>query len=496
MIRYEEFCRIRQGYDQEHLSVAQLAGELGLNVKTVAHWVAQREYRPRQRVPRPSKLDAFKGAILRLLAQHAYSARQVLQRLREENYTGGYSILKEYIRQVRPPTQPAFLTLHFDPGECAQLDWGCAGALLVGSTRRRLSFLVMVLCYSRQLYVEFTLAETLEHFLAAQQNAFISFGGVPRKVMVDNLKSAVLSHPAGQPAVFNPRYLDFAAFHGFTIKACNVRAAHEKGRVENAVGYVKKNFLNGLELTSLSAVNTAARRWLDEVANVRLHAQTRQKPVDLWIMEKPKLLPLSPGVYDLGRVRCVHATNRCRVVFDTNRYSVPYEYASCRLNLRAYPDRVVLYHQEKLIAEHQRCYDRHQDLENPDHVRELLQQKRQARDQQLLQRFLRLSVDAEAYYQQLEKRRLNPREHVRKIVALSEIYGMDAVRRSLADAAVFEAYSAEYIANLLEQRRRVLPEPGALHLTRRADLLDLDLPQADLSPYDLPTEETPHETLR
>jgi transposase len=494
MIRYEEFCRIRQGYDQEHLSVAQLAAELGLNVKTVAHWVARKEYQPRQRVARPSKLDAFKGAILRLLAQHAYSARQVLQRLREENYTGGYSILKEYIRQVRPPTRPAFLTLHFDPGECAQLDWGCAGSLCVGNTRRRLSFLVMVLCYSRQLYVEFALAETLEHFLAAQQNAFVYFGGAPRKVMVDNLKSAVLSHPAGQPAIFNARYLDFAAFHGFAIKACNVRKANEKGRVENAVGYVKKSFLNGLDLTSLEAVNTAARRWLDEVANVRIHGQTRQKPVELWILEKPKRLPLAPGVYDVGLVRSVHATNRCRVVFDTNRYSVPHEYASCRLSLRAYPDRVVLYHQEKLIAEHLRGYDCYQNLENPDPVRELLQQKRQARDQQLLQRFLRLSADAEAYYRQLEKRRMNPREHVRKIVALSEIYGVDAVTRSLADAAVFEAYSAEYIANLLEQRRRVLPEPGALHLTRRADLLDLDLPQADLSPYDLPTQEVPHET--
>jgi len=155
---------------------------------------------------------------------------------------------------------------------------------------------------------------------------------------------------------------------------------------------------------------------------------------------------------------------------------------------------VVLYHQGKLIAEHLRCYDRHQDLENPDHVRQLLQQKRQARDQQLLQRFLRLSSDAEAYYRQLERRRLNPKEHVRKIVALSEIYGVDAVRRSLADAAVFEAYSAEYIANLLEQRRRALPEPGALHLTRRADLLDLELPEADLRPYELSTEE-PHETI-
>ena len=89
----------------------------------------------------------------------------------------------------------------------------------MGNTRRRLSFLAMVLCYSRQLYVEFTLSETLEHFLAAQQNAFVSFGGVPRRIMVDNLKSAVLSHRAGQPAIFNPRYVDFAAFHGFAIKA-------------------------------------------------------------------------------------------------------------------------------------------------------------------------------------------------------------------------------------------------------------------------------------
>ena len=94
----------------------------------------------------------------------------------------------------------------------------------------------------------------------------------------------------------------------------------------------------------------------------------------------------------------------------------------------------------------------------------------------------------------MEKRRLNPREPVRKIVAWSEIYGGDAVRRSLADATVFEAYSAEYIANLLEQRQRILQEPGALHLTRRADLLDLELPEADLRPYELSTEE-PHEII-
>ena len=125
------------------------------------------------------------------------------------------------------------------------MDWGFAGTLAVGATRRRLSFLVMTLCYSRKMCVEFTLSETLEHFLACQQNAFEYFGGAPRRLMIDNLKTAVLSHPAGQPAIYHPRYVDFARFFGVELRACNVRAAHEKGRVERSVGYVKQNFLSG-----------------------------------------------------------------------------------------------------------------------------------------------------------------------------------------------------------------------------------------------------------
>ena len=136
------------------------------------------------------------------------------------------------------------------------------------------------------------------------------------------------------------------------------------------------------------------------------------------------------------------------------------------------------------MAEHVRTYDRGADLENPEHVKELLDQRRQAREQNLLRAFFRLSACAEDYYRQMETRRLNPRQHARKIVALSEIYGSDEVDRALRDALEFEAFSCEYIANLLEQRRRVLPEPGALHLTRRTDLLELELPPADLNHYE------------
>ena len=172
-----------------------------------------------------------------MLEAHPYTATQIWQRIRQQGFDGGYSIVKEYVRKVRPPRSRTFLKLAFAPGECAQVDWGSYGAVNVGSTRRRLSFFVMVLCYSRMMYVEFTVSQTMEHFLACHQNAFDFFGSVPKKIMVDNLKSAVLRRIVGQAPVFNPKYLDFANHCCFTIAPCNVGKGNEKGRVENCVGY-------------------------------------------------------------------------------------------------------------------------------------------------------------------------------------------------------------------------------------------------------------------
>ncbi len=241
MIDYQTYHQIRS-LRQQGLTAGQIAVELRLDERTVRGWMDEEKYQPRQSPKRPSKLDAYRQEVVRLLHFHPFTTQQIFTRLKENGYPGGYSILKELVRSIRPPKQEAFLTLSFAPGECAQVDWGYAGNVPVGNTHRRLSFFVMVLCYSRRLYVEFTLTERLEQFLACHQNAFRYFGGVTDKVMVANLKSAVLSHPSGQPAEYNPRYLDFAAHYGFEVRACNPRRANEKGRVENAVGYVKKSF--------------------------------------------------------------------------------------------------------------------------------------------------------------------------------------------------------------------------------------------------------------
>ena len=484
MIDYATYCRIQDAHHRQGLNISQIAQALSLDPKTVTKWLAEPRYRARLQVPRPSKLDPYKAQIRQWLEAHPYSAQQVFQRLREAGYDGGPTIVKDYVHLVRPRRAPAFLTLTFAPGECAQVDWGCFGSVPVGNTRRKLSFFVMVLCYSRLLYVEFTLSQQMEQFLACHLNAFAYFGArVPDKVMVDNLKSAVLRRLTGEAPVFNPRYRDFADQAGFIIKPCNVGKGNEKGRVESAVGYVKKNFLNGLEIPDFSALNPAVRVWLDTVANVRTHGETHQRPVDRFDEEKVLLHPLPAGPFECATVHSVRASSRFRVSYDTNRYSVPAEYAGAILTLKVFADRLCIYHHEKLIARHARCYEHYQDLEDPDHPKALLAQRHNAREQKLLGRFLALCPCAEAYYQALAQRRLNPRHHVQKIVALSEIYGTEAVARAMEDAFAFQAFSCEYIANVLESRARLRPEPGALHLTRRQDLLDLDLPEPDLSAY-------------
>jgi Mu transposase-like protein len=341
----------------------------------------------------------------------------------------------------------------------------------------------MVLCYSRMMYVEFTVSQTMEHFLACHQHAFEYFGAIPHKIMVDNLKSAVLKRALGEAPVLNPKYADFAAHNGFRIVPCNVGKGNEKGRVENGVGYVKKNFLAGLDIPDFRVLNPAAKQWLDTVANVRVHGETRQKPTDLWQQEKPYLHPLPVHPFDIATVSQVRTSRQFRITLETNRYSVPAYLAGQALTLKTYPDRLCIYLGDQLIARHGRSYDRYGDFEDPDHPKPLLEQRKKARDHQLFMRFLALSPRAETYYLKLEQRRLNPHHHVRKIVALSDIYGQEAVARAMEDAFAYEAFASDYIANLLEQRARFIPEASALHLTRREDLLEVRLQPPDLSIY-------------
>jgi transposase len=321
VIGYERYCQIKQGAVAGK-NATQIAQELGLHRQTVSAWLGRGCYERSRgaQKPRRSKLDPYRPAIARFIEAYPLSAMQVWHKLKEQGYEGGYSIVKDCVRRIRPNRTEAFLTLKFAPGQCAQVDWGSFGAVDVDGTRRMLSFFVLVLGHSRWLYVEFTLGQSQEWFLGCHQRAFEQLGGVPHEVMVDNCKTAVLSHLPGTEPVFNAQYLDFARHYGFRIKACGPGHPQSKGIVENAVAYVKKSFLAGRTINAFAELAPAASLWLETIANVRQHAETHARPLDLLASERPHLLRLNPQPYPAVQTRTVRASRRCRVTVDHRGY--------------------------------------------------------------------------------------------------------------------------------------------------------------------------------
>ena len=161
--------------------------------------------------------------------------------------------------------------------------------------------------------------------------------------------------------------------------------------------------------------------------------------------------------------------------------------------MRIYPDIVVMYHENRLIAQHTRSYEKNMDFEDPSHVRKLLEEKRNAKDHKLLRTFLKLSPNCEKYYLGIKEKRFNAKEHIRKIMTLAEIYGSDDIRRAIDDALEFKAYSSDYIANLLEQRKRLTPKAAPLHLMRKSDMLDIEFDQPTMELYDKLERESHYE---
>ena len=220
-------------------------------------------------------------------------------------------------------------------------------------------------------------------------------------------------------------------------------------------------------------------RWLA----VRLHRETGKRPCDAFQQEKPLLQPLPLAGYDVSCSRRVRATNRCRIAFESNRYTVPFEHAGALLELRIEPETLTLYRGQKLIAQHPRSYGRNQDIENADHLSRLLTERKRGEEAALLARFLALSPRAESYYSALRQRELHALGHVRRILLLVEPYGREALAQALEEAVELGAYGADYLHNLLAHRRALVPLTGQLHLTRGAELLALEVPAPDCSRY-------------
>ena len=442
-----------------------------------------------------SMLDDFKPFIVDQLSQYPeLTSSRLMLLLRERGYNGGVAILRRYVAQVRRPSpRKVYLRVEVEPGEQAQVDWASFGHLRVGPSgaQRPLSAFVMVLSWSRAMYVDFALDQRMETFLAMHQRALAFFGGVPRRMLYDNLKSVVLHH-VGATVQFNPRFLDFAGHYLFEPVAAPVRYPEAKGKVESLMRYLRQSFFYGRVFTSLDDIRQQAARWRDDVANVRLHGTTRERPADRLIVERARLRALPERAYDSALVVAAVVGKEARVRLDGNTYSVPPDLVGKHVLVRADESSVRVVHDGVVAAEHARTFERRRHIEDERHVEELLARRKGALGPRKRDRIAALSDEARVYLQEIARRRIDLEAEVKKLLRLKDVYGDDDLRDGLARALATRTFGARYVRALMDQARfaRGLGEPPEPIVTGNAAADAVDVTLHDLEPYDALFERT------
>jgi transposase len=437
--------------------------------------------------PRPSKLDPHKPYIIKRLTELPdLTATRLLLELRERGLKIGYSQIKRYVAQVRTPrARKAFLRIEFDPGEQAQVDWGSFGHWQIGSARRPLSVFSMVMSWSRAMFIDFSLDQQMDTFCRMHRRALEFFGGVPRRVVYDNLKSVVLHH-VGSTVQFNPRFLAFAGHYLFEATAAPVRYPQFKGRVEASIKYIRHSFFYGRTFASFDDLRAAAGRWRDDIANQRLHGTTRERPSDRLLVERPRLRALPERPFDTDIVVPLIVSKEARVRFDSNSYSVPPDHVGKSVLLRADDHRVRVLCDAVEIAAHARSWDKHRHVEDPAHVATLLDRRKAARGPNRRERLLAACPEARLYFQEIARRRIRLDHEYVRLFRLVDLYGMTEVAGAVATAVARRSFGTRFVRALCDQARfaRGLGEPPEPVVTGNAAADDLDVQPHDMESYD------------
>jgi transposase len=441
----------------EHWSLRKIARHLHIGRRTIAQYLAT-PARAAARRQRASKLDPFKPAIRELLEQDPEASAVVIsQRLRPLGFNGGLSILKEYLQRVRLPNQNQRAYVRMEPaaGERFEIDWGHFGALSYQRHVRKLYAFCLVECHSRKLYVEFTHSQSFETFVRCHIHAFHYLGGVARELWYDNLATAVAEHD-GNLVRFHPRFLAFAREYSFLPRACHVRAAWEKGKIERSISYLRQNFWRLRGFTDLADVNLQVRQWLEEVAHQRRHRETNQTPQQRFQAEALRPLPaITPDYRDVEEA-LVHKD--LRLCFDGNRYCVAPRYIGHHLTIKADSASVTIYDQQKEIVSYPRCWQRGQVIGAERYQKELLAQLAAAQRSAAQQRLVALlGPTCEPYLRRLADTDRSLARQVRELLALIREYGPATVAAALNQAHAAGAFGADYIANILRQQQTPRP---------------------------------------
>lgn len=487
MIPPELEAEILRLYHAEGWRVGTIADQL-----SVHHEVVQRVLRqdgvPPSKILRPSQIDVYVPFVQRTWEKYPKLPSSALWRMcKRRGYRGAQDHFTRTAKPYRPRKKAeAFLRLKTLPGEQAQVDWGHFGHVQIGGARRALMAFVLVLSWSRDIFLRFYLGQHTENFLRGHVDAFEHWGGVPGVVLYDNLKSAVLERQAAAIR-FNPLIIELAKKYRFEPRPVAKARGNEKGRVERAIRYIRGAFFMARQWRDLEDLNAQALEWCMTDARERPWPEGDHKTVGAALIEeRPRLLALPADPFPTEERREVRVGKTPYVRFDLNDYSVPHDYVCEIVLVLASLKQVRILHAGEVIATHPRSFDRKRQLEDPRHIEKLLEQKHAASRSRSLGRLCAAVPVAEELMKLLADQGSNLGGATSQMLKLLDAYGARRVGCAITEAIEKRVPHPAAVQQILERTHRAesQPPPVAVGLPDDPRIRDITVTPHDLSTYD------------
>ncbi|MDY6892041.1 MAG: IS21 family transposase [Pseudomonadota bacterium] len=496
-ISKEQQAQILRYHHVEKWRVGTIARQLGVHHATVDRVLSQAGLPKAQRPRRPSLIDPYLPFILDTLKQYpTLTASRLYAMVRERGYQGGEDHFRHQISHYRPRPQPeAYLRLKTLPGEQAQVDWGHFGKVRIGDAQRPLMAFVMVLSWSRQIFLRFYLNQQLANFLRGHEAAFQAWNGLPRVLLYDNLKSAVLER-RGEAIRFHPTLLEFAGHYRYEPRPVAVYRGNEKGRVERAIRYVRDNFFAARSWRDLEDLNAQAQAWCLGQSADRPCPEARTMTVrEAFEQEQPRLLTLPDNPYPTEERVEVKIGKTPYARFDLNDYSVPHGFTRRLLTVLATPQSVRVLDGAEEIARHPRCYGKGEQIEDPAHIKALVDAKHQGRHHRGQDRLAHAAPASRQLLIEVAERGGNLGSTTAALLRLLESHGASELELAIDEALQRGVPHPNAVRLALERRREQRHQPPILPVALPANqrVRELAVRPHALDTYDQLQQEQAHD---